>query len=65
VSDATATIVFWVVVRDKNTKQLLSATPFRTHDEAVRYNISPDGPTDAASSSAVSIEILATGKMPK
>jgi hypothetical protein len=52
-------IVFWVVVRDKNTRKIISTRQFATHEEAVHYH-----PEDAAGNE-VDIEILAPGKQPK
>ena len=56
-------IIFWVVVRDKTTLAIISATPFKTHHEAVEYNLDADhGPESSARQ--VSIEILSEGKKP-
>lgn len=58
-------IVFWVVVRDKTTRKIITTRQFTTHDEAVHYRLSPGGPEDGANNGEVSIEILAPGKLPK
>jgi hypothetical protein len=63
-SNPSAGIIFWVVIRDKNTKKVISTTQFTTHEQAVRYNAAADGSGDAIDGE-VSIEILATGKAPK
>jgi hypothetical protein len=57
-------IVFWVVVRDKTTRKIISTRQFATHEEAVHYHISPDDPDNVADKE-VAIEILAPGKAPK
>jgi hypothetical protein len=64
-TSSAAGIVFWVVVRDKTTKKIISTKQFTTHDEAVHYHISTDDPDPAARNGEVSVEILATGKVPK
>ena len=64
-SDVVSAIVFWVVVRDKNTKQILSARQFKTHDEAIHYDVAADGQDQLPTSAEVSIEIRAIGKLPK
>ena len=58
-------IVFWVVVRDKATKKIITTRQFATHEEAVHYNVATDGPEEAIQNGEVSIEILAPGKLPK
>jgi hypothetical protein len=64
-TDASAGIVFWVVIRDKNTRKIISTQQFRTHDEAVHYHLSADDPNNVVDNGEVSIEILAPGKLPK
>ena len=64
-SDASVGIVFWVVIRDKDTRKIISTQPFKTHDQAVHYHLSADEPNNVAKNGEVSIEILAAGKMPK
>lgn len=62
--DSSAGIVFWVVVRDKATKKIISTRQFARHEEAVHYHISPDDP-DNGPDRELTIEILAPGKTPK
>ncbi|HEX4488106.1 MAG TPA: hypothetical protein VH088_17645 [Terriglobales bacterium] len=62
--DASAGIVFWVVVRDRATRKILRTHQFSTHEEAVHYHLSPDDP-DNADDKELTIEILAPGKQPK
>jgi hypothetical protein len=64
-SDPSAGIVFWVVIRDKSTKKIVSTRKFRTHDEAVHYHVSADGEDNNGKDVEISIEILAPGKAPK
>jgi hypothetical protein len=63
--DVAAAIVFWVVVRDKQTKQIIRALSCKTHQEAIHYDLAADGQDELPSSAEVSIEILSTGKVPK
>lgn len=62
--DASAGIVFWVVVREKGTKKIISTRQFATHEEAVHFHMSPDDP-DNGPDRELAIEILAPGKQPK
>ncbi len=59
-TDSAAGIVFWVVVREKSTRKVISTKQFATHEEAVHYRV-PDLPNNRE----VAIEILAPGKAPK
>lgn len=61
----TAEIVFWVVVRDKQTKQIIQTQQFKTHDEAIHYDFAADGGAALPANAEVSIEILTTGKSPR
>ena len=61
----TAEIVFWVVVRDKQTKQIIQTRQFKTHDEAIHYDLAADGQAALPANAEVSIEILTTGKSPR
>lgn len=63
--DVAAAIVFWVVVRDKQTKQIIRTHPFKTHEEAIHYDLATDGQDELPAAAEVSIEILSTGKAPK
>jgi hypothetical protein len=63
--DVAAAIVFWVVVRDKQTKQIIRALSFKAHEEAIHYDLAADGQDELPSSAEVSIEILSRGKVPK
>jgi hypothetical protein len=63
-TDSAAGIMFWVVVREKNTRKIISTKQFTTHEEAVHYRV-PDVPNSAAADQEVAIEILAPGKVPK
>lgn len=65
ISNSAPGIVFWVVSRDKNTRKIISTRQFSTHEEAVRYHVSPDGDDSALENQEVVIEILAAGKTPK
>jgi hypothetical protein len=62
--DSSAGIIFWVVVRDRATRNILKTHQFTTHEEAVHYHLSPDDP-DNAGDRELTIEILAPGKQPK
>lgn len=65
VSNAAGEIFFWVVVRDRKTREVLSSKTFKTHKEAVQYDV-PSGERGLAGRDTdVSIEILAAGKAPK
>jgi len=64
-SDVAADIVFWVVARDKKTKQIIRTHRLETHEEAIHYDLAADGQDQLPSSAEVSIEILAVGKAPK
>ncbi len=64
-SDQTTAIVFWVVTRRKDTQEIIRAKPFRTHEEAIHYDLAATGERDLANEAEVSIQILAAGKTPK
>ncbi len=64
-SQITAKIVFWVVVRDKQTKQIIQTRQFKTHDEAIHYDFTADTQATLPADAEVSIEILTTGKSPR
>jgi hypothetical protein len=61
----TAEIVFWAVVRDKQTKQIIQTRQFKTHDEAIHYDFAADGQAPLPANAEISIEILRTGKSPR
>jgi hypothetical protein len=63
-NDVQTGIVFWVVVRDRATRAIVSATPCKTHHEAIQYNIDADHGTEA-NPREVAIEILSSDKEPK
>jgi len=65
VDHTTAEIVFWVVVRNKQTKQIIQMRQFKTHDEAIHYDFTADGQAPVPANAEVSIEILTTGKSPR
>jgi hypothetical protein len=65
VNHSTAEIVFWVVVRNKQTKEILQTRQFKTHDEAIHYDFAADGQAPLPADAEVSIEILTTGKSPR
>ena len=64
-SNAAGEIFFWVVVRDKKTREVLSSKTFKTHKEAVQYDVPPEERSRTGRDTDVSIEILAAGKAPK
>jgi hypothetical protein len=58
-------ILFWVVVRDRKTNEILSAKNFKTHKEAVLYDPPPEERNPGGRETEVSIEILSAGRAPK
>ncbi|MGH9689597.1 MAG: hypothetical protein ACRD4C_00575 [Candidatus Acidiferrales bacterium] len=64
-SNATTDIFFWVVVRDKKTREVLSSKNFKSHKEAILYDVPPEDRTRGGHDTDVSIEILSAEKVPK
>ena len=58
-------VVFWVVARRRDTREIVAAKPLATHDEAIHYEFSDLNHSGIAGASDIYIEILAPGNTPK